>query len=265
MTQALEFRPELTDQQVATYWVDGFAVVGRFISDDDLRSLRDAYDSIMAEAPARRLGKEMRGTRPDGSAESLYQIVQPEKDYPELWETSYFRHGQRLAAQILSVPESDLAGHSHMVYKPPFHGRDTPWHQDEAYWGRPDLRDNEPRALTVWLALDVASLESGCMQYIPKSQHAVVPHGFIDDESFGLMVLDPEVERAQAIPLPPGQATMHSCRSVHYTGPNTTGRQRRAWSLEFHAPPVPRTEPDNRYWLPELQRRAEARSELGLI
>ena len=52
-----------------------------------------------------------------------------------------------------------------MIFKPAQYGAETPWHQDEAYWN-PDVYLN---SLSVWMPLDAATVESGCMQFIPGS------------------------------------------------------------------------------------------------
>src|SRR5215203_3855311 len=53
---------------------------------------------------------------------------------------------------------------SHFISKDPFTGRATPWHEDSAFWkGRLSSYDN---IVTIWLALDPADRENGCMRVI---------------------------------------------------------------------------------------------------
>jgi ectoine hydroxylase-related dioxygenase (phytanoyl-CoA dioxygenase family) len=126
------------------------------------------------------------------------------------------------------------------------------------------FKDKEPRAVTIWLTLDEASVESGCMNFIPGSHDRVVPHDF-EGDSASLFVRDPDLREVEVCPMSAGEASVHNARIVHATGPNTTSYQRRAWSLEYHAPAVERREPDNRPWLSELRRRMDQRAPLGLI
>jgi phytanoyl-CoA hydroxylase len=254
--------PELSEEQLATFHDRGFLLLGRLVSDEDLKLLRSIYDQVIE----RRLGHVHRETPDRDDPDDRYQIqvLQPEYKYPELLETEYFRYGRSIASSLLATPEPDLKGYSHLIYKPPRCGRDTTWHQDEAYWLNAAFKDNEPRAATIWLTLDEASLESGCMSFIPGSHDRVVPHDF-EGSSASLVVRDPDLRQVEVCPMSAGQASVHSARMVHATGPNTTGNERRAWSLEYHAPPLPRREPDNRSWLPELQRRMNERSPQGII
>ena len=49
-------------------------------------------------------------------------------------------------------------------------------------------------------------------------------------------------------PLAPGGATVHSGRTLHYAGPNTTDEPRRALIMAFAREPQPLAEPRNFFW-----------------
>jgi ectoine hydroxylase-related dioxygenase (phytanoyl-CoA dioxygenase family) len=261
VAEQVSMRDGLTDAQVADFSADGFLLLGRLVDDEQLTVMRDIYDEVLT----RDLGHRLLGTRADGTAVSQVQMLKPENHFPELWQTTYFSHGRRLAAQLLDTPEDDLRGFSHLTYKQPETGRDTPWHQDEAYWQSPELDTHEPRAVTIWTTLDDATSSSGAMSFIPGSHTGSARHVFIDEETSGLMVAEPDTAAARECPMRAGEASIHHCRTVHRACANTSAHQRRAWALEFHAAPVPRTSPDVRAWLPELYERMNRRAPLGLI
>ena len=52
------------------------------------------------------------------------------------------------------------------LMKPPLKGSEKPWHQDNAYFDWTPLDG----ILGVWIALDEATVENGCMQIVPGSQ-----------------------------------------------------------------------------------------------
>ena len=52
-----------------------------------------------------------------------------------------------------------------LINKAPNTNKETPWHQDAAYWI--DMPDE--RALSIWFAIDKATLNNGCMWYTPRS------------------------------------------------------------------------------------------------
>ena len=135
-----------------------------------------------------------------------------------------------------------------MIFKPETAGRDTPWHQDEAYWDQPGVTAH---SLSVWMPLDDVTVDSGCMQFLPGSHRSEI----IEYRNIGLgepLVLEdaPDLAGAVACPIPAGAATVHHCRTIHYSGPNTSARPRRAISALFHGPVQRRDEPLERTWLP---------------
>jgi phytanoyl-CoA hydroxylase len=78
----------------------------------------------------------------------------------------------RIAAHPRLVPLLDqlLGPEARMIQdiallKPPFLGSEKPWHQDAAYFDWAPLEG----VLGVWLALDPATVDDGCVQIIPGS------------------------------------------------------------------------------------------------
>src|SRR5262245_1804336 len=58
---------------------------------------------------------------------------------------------------------------SHFISKDPYTGRETPWHEDSAFWnGRISKFD---KIITIWLAIDPADSENGCMRVIPGTHN----------------------------------------------------------------------------------------------
>ncbi|HEX5322917.1 MAG TPA: phytanoyl-CoA dioxygenase family protein, partial [Capsulimonadaceae bacterium] len=94
--------------------------------------------------------------------------------------------------------------------------------------------------------LQEATLENGCMQFIPGSQKMeVIPHQSIggDTRIHGLETVDPVDEsKAVACPLPPGGVTIHASRTLHYTGVNHSNIPRRAYILGFGGNNTKRTD-----------------------
>ncbi len=137
-----------------------------------------------------------------------------------------------------------------MIFEPAHVGNVTPWHQDQAYHD-PEM---DERSINFWITLDDADALNGCMHYAPGSHvHDVLPHHRIgrDPSVHGLEVDDPEVfaEGAAACPLKAGGCVLHLAKTLHYAGPNRTARQRRAYILIVHAPPVRRLVPVDNHWM----------------
>ncbi|MCF7688172.1 MAG: phytanoyl-CoA dioxygenase family protein [Cephaloticoccus sp.] len=125
------------------------------------------------------------------------------------------------------------------LLKPPRLGREKPWHQDNAYF-------NYPQGTSVvgtWIALDEATIENGCMQFLP-GQHKKGPQ--IHFQRRDWQICDTEIlgQRSVAAPLKPGGMLFFSGLLPHGTPHNSSGLRRRA--LQFHyAPADVSTLPDN--------------------
>ena len=86
-------------------------------------------------------------------------------------------------SRLLDIVE-DLIGpdirliHYQGLYKPPGSGGEVGWHQDNHYF---DVEDN--KTVSVWMALDDATVENGCMWYLPGQQLKPLAHQKLWDTS----------------------------------------------------------------------------------
>jgi len=101
----------------------------------------------------------------------------------------------------------------------------SPWHQDWAYWhGSPKL--------SVWIALDEATPENGCLQLIPGSQRAVIEMKEVEDvKGFGRRITDDQVAGMPIVtaPVPRGAGIFFHDLALHASCPNINGQDR--WSV----------------------------------
>jgi ectoine hydroxylase-related dioxygenase (phytanoyl-CoA dioxygenase family) len=230
----------LDDRQIDHFHTHGFLRLEAITTAEEVTELQGVYDRLFDPD-----GPVADGDRVALAAgETLPQIMNPDRYAPELRETTAYENALALATQLLG-PETYDAG-MHAIRKPAYDGVPTPWHQDEAYWS-PEF---EHSALSIWIPLQPATLENGCMQFVPGSQHlGIQPHRRIDADSHGLELVSLEhVEGAVACPLPPGGATVHFCRTLHYTGPNTTDEPRRALIMGFNGATTRLERPKHMPW-----------------
>lgn len=113
------------------------------------------------------------------------------------------------------------------LLKPPMGGGEKPWHQDMAYG---PLAFNKP-VIGVWIALDDADLDNGCMHVLPGS-HAdgATPHYAVRD--WQLCDSHIAVEEDVAVPLKSGGLMFFHGLIKHGTPYNFSEKRRRA--LQFH-------------------------------
>jgi Phytanoyl-CoA dioxygenase (PhyH) len=242
------FDAALSASAIEEFHERGFTSVGRVTSDEEIAWLRQVYDLFFASetklVPGQRVKDVLRpiDAMQDGAQS---QVLKPELRLPDLCQTAFWKNGRKLAAQLLSADETSMEGWGHMVRKPAH-----PWHQDEAFWDTAF----DYRALACWMPLDEASVESGCMNFIPGSHlQGIRHHRFLDDDpSVTALVADNvDVKLAVAQLVPVGGASFHHCRIIHGSGPNRSAQQRRAYVNEFQLAPTRREIPADRPWVKE--------------
>ena len=108
------------------------------------------------------------------------------------------------------------------------------WHQDLRYWG---LDTND--LVSVWLALSPATLESGCMRVLPDSHKGdLLPHND-EYQQDNLLTRGQEIAvkvdetKTVAMPLEPGEISLHNVRLAHASGPNWSIDRRIGISLHY--------------------------------
>jgi ectoine hydroxylase-related dioxygenase (phytanoyl-CoA dioxygenase family) len=228
----------LTAEQIDFYQREGYLVLPDLTTAAEVERLQTIYDHLFAVKAGRDQGDhlDLVTTDEDDQAPVLPQILNPSKYAPELATTLLRANAEAVARQLLG-PTVRFSG-EHAILKPPHTPVATPWHQDEAY--------NDPgwdyNYLNIWIPLQKATLENGCMHFVPGShRQEVLPHQPIgnDERVIGLEVTDPDLvtQGSIACPIPAGSATMHHGRVLHYTGPNLSDQPRRAYILMFNTPP----------------------------
>ena len=113
------------------------------------------------------------------------------------------------------------------------------WHQDLRYWGL-DAND----LVSVWLALSPATLESGCMRVLPRSHTGdLLPHND-EYEQDNLLTRGQEIavkvdeSETVAMPLEPGEISLHNVRLAHASGPEPFKRPSHRYLTPLHAHPI---------------------------
>lgn len=117
------------------------------------------------------------------------------------------------------------------LIKPPLIGREKPWHQDFAYFNLPF----GTQVVGVWVALDEALIENGCMHVIPGS-HREGPVVHFQRRDWQICDTDVQVARSVAIPLKPGGILLFDGLLHHGTPPSQSTRRRRA--VQYHYKPA---------------------------
>ena len=248
---ASDFVVDATDADVAFFAANGYCVVDCVTTQEELEWLRLVYDSLIDRPRSGFLDAVFDLSAPYGTLAppTLGQLLFPERHAPQIRATAMWKNAKRIASRLLATPDEQIENWGHLMFKPPRVGTVTPWHQDEAYW-EPHL---DYHAVASWMPLDDADVDNGCLWFLPGSHRGDIGthrHGNDDPSVHVLELIDePDTTNAVAVPLEAGAMSFHHPRTMHYAGPNTTDRRRRAWANEYQTKPVKRDVPLDRPWV----------------
>lgn len=221
----------LTSDQLDAYRRDGFLVVEGFLDADELEDWRRQVE----EAVQQRRNTATQGPgNLDLAQESYYAQVflQALKLADTHAGVRRLMHDPALGRMI-----GELAGvdgvriwHDQALFKPAY-GNPTGWHLDNPYWSF-----SSPDAISIWVALDDATLANGCLSYLPGTHRSGRTGEVAIGENFGdLFRVYPDwLDIAPvACPCPAGSAVFHNGLTAHGAGANVTNRPRRAMTCAY--------------------------------
>ena len=233
---------ELTSAEVSAYARDGFVIVRGLFSSAEADVLRTtiARDGVME-------GKVM--AMQDGTGRSarlsLWHTVQPRTCYGALAASRRMVHAVRRLLSNVGGGESPYHIHTKIILKEPRTGALFQPHSDFGYWYQCGTL-NPHSMMSVVVAVDAADAENGCLQVLAGS-HALgrLEHGHAGEQA-GAEPEAFELARARlptvVCALAPGDVLFTHSNLLHWSGPNTSDRWRRAIIVAFNDASNPPTE-----------------------
>jgi ectoine hydroxylase-related dioxygenase (phytanoyl-CoA dioxygenase family) len=241
---------ELSDEQIASYRENGFIVLEGFLTpeetehwrdttqeavDQRLASLQNATNGMVsgvsdsvAELEENRL--KANSADPDSYYSQVFtQCLKLAETHPGMRELMFDKRLGKLIATLAGV-DGIRIWHDQALFKPPF-GNPTAWHLDNPYWSF-----SSPNALSIWVALDDATKDNGCLYYIPGSHKtATYKNVGIGKNQGDLFKVYPQWREINpvACPAPAGSAVIHNGLTAHGAGANMTNRPRRAMTCAY--------------------------------
>ena len=182
---------------------------------------RPDYRHIQFEARARDLLHTLPAERKQDLVRKIFHFVDYDARLKAIAE-----HPRMLAMVERLIGEKAALFESKALLKPPMIGREKPWHQDHAYWNLP----LDATVVTVWIALDAATTENGCLIVVPGS-HREGPVVHFRRRDWQICDSDARTGRAMAAPLGPGGCLVFHSMLHHGTPANASPLRRRA--LQF--------------------------------
>ncbi len=216
----------ISPNQLNFFEQEGYLALEDILSVQDMTFYVQTYDAfINNEFDTSNLRSDLSGKQ-DNDKEYITQIMLPSRIYPDLLQLSMHQKGLAIARQLLG--EDMILDFDMLINKAPHTNQPTPWHQDAAYWI--DMPDK--RALSIWFAIDEATLDNGCMWYTPKSHKLPLREHHQPLGKGALQCIGSEGE-SMAVPLKPGSCAIHHGHTLHYSRGNSTSGHRRAFILNF--------------------------------
>lgn len=210
------------------------------------RDMAEAYERDGFVVPINVLSpKDTKALRTDLEAAEAELADDPEKlallySYPDRLLPSFDRliRNPTLVSAASAALGPDLMVWSAALFIKDAHSpKIVSWHQDLTYWGLDDAEET-----TLWFAFSPASIDSGCMKFVPGShKELIVPHVDTFSENNLLsrgqeIAVDVNETDAVAAELQPGQASMHHGHLFHSSGPNVTGDRRIGAAIRYIKP-----------------------------
>jgi len=130
-----------------------------------------------------------------------------------------------ITTQLLG-PDTDLYWNQ-SVFKMPETAREFPWHQDDGY-----TPVTPSPYLTLWLALNDATEDNGCISVLPGSwKRGLVPH---TPGPLGLVCHDADdPDQGVRVPVPAGSLAVFWSLTMHKSGPNVSDGPRKAYVIQY--------------------------------
>lgn len=227
----------LTHEQLAFYKQEGYLLIDDFLDANELRHWREAVTEAIEERGGRKLPNSDKKIGEDDG-------INKESDYfgkvfdqlLNMWQSND-KIRKIMLDDRLGKMVAELAGwsgtriwHDQALVKRPW-ANPTSWHLDTPFWSF-----SERSALSIWVALDDATTENGCLYFIPGSFHDT---GFqnpgIGKNMDAVFDTYPQFRQAKSVaaPMKAGSCSFHNGLTIHGAGANMTNGFRRAMTCAY--------------------------------
>jgi hypothetical protein len=208
----------LTSQQQQSYEQDGYLAPLEFLPADQMAELRQTVsDSLGRKAGPQ--GGDRWGSRHQ-DCRIVYDIC---------------------ASPAIVDPVSAFLGPDVVLWNSVFFNKEPggnaiPWHQDRGFTMMEPVIN-----IAVWLAIDDATIENGCLQVIPGSHRSFVPHVTrtkSDDFNAHAEVSEMDTAKARHIELRAGQFILFHENILHHSPVNASTKRRQGLAIRYTVPSV---------------------------
>lgn len=226
----------LSKEQVAHFQEYGYVAGIKLLDEKQIAILRKELAEIVdPKHPAHELFYEFHSNESESPNSVLFHSLGHWRMTPGfhdvLWNPAFI-----MAAHQLLENKPVRFWHDQLFCKPAKHGGVVAWHQDYSYWTRTIAMQH----LTCWTGLDDASVENGCLHYIPKSHKwGLLNAPSLTGDMNDLLNYLSEEQKKEFKPVPielkKGCATFHHPLMVHGSYENKSEISRSAFVINVFA------------------------------
>ncbi len=209
-----------TQQILQDYDRDGVVVIRQFLTADEVAAVRAELERYIREDLA---GRPADAATMEADGKTVRNLWRLELHNPKLRALA---EGDDIRTLIASLVHGEpVLAAVETFNKPARVGSGVPYHQDNAYFCR-----TPPDMLTVWIAIDPVTPENGPVFSVKGSHRG----GVLPTKPSGVRGNSIGMAEPSTVPLKeqfcgllaPGDATIHHCKTIHHSAPNTTDRSR---------------------------------------
>lgn len=221
----------LTAEQIARYREDGIVAQRGFLNAAEVEELKAAVLDCVAQMGKRKVAGGGAGLE---AGDSYYDRVFTQR--LNLWRISpavkRYMLNPELGKMLCALEGVDgfRVWHDQTLIKEPF-GNPTSWHLDNPYWSF-----TSHHSISIWIALEDATLENGCMWFIPGTHKlADFRNVGIGADMGGLFKVYPAMAQIDpvAVPMKAGDCSFHNGIAAHGAGANMTRGRRIAMTCAY--------------------------------
>jgi ectoine hydroxylase len=216
----------LSQAQREAYFETGYLLLERFVPQDWIERLRAVTDEFVEASLALATSNNTLDLEPDHTAASprLRRLCDPVEHHPVFWEFTSRGPIVDLAADLVG-PDVKYH-HSKLNFKWHGGGEEVKWHQDIQFWPHSNYSP-----LTIGVYLEDVDDDMAPMGVIPGSHEGELFDLYNEDDVWTGAIRNADIDRValdKAVFLagPAGSVTVHNCRTVHGSKPNTSARSR---------------------------------------
>lgn len=224
----------LQAEQIEQYQNEGWLIVEDFLSAAELESMNTAVDEAVAVMGGNKVTGEHNDEIVDRKGSYYDQVFLQRVN---LWRVNDTIKGFFLNPELgqmlcrLTGIDGIRVWHDQTLQKQPW-GNPSSWHMDVPNWSF-----HSRNSISMWIALNDATIQNGCMYYMPRSHLAgdferkggFTPNvGAFFDEY-------PEFRDVEPVPaeMKAGSVGFHNSLLAHSAGPNMTPYPRRAMTCAY--------------------------------